>query len=305
MRITTFAGAAWLLMLIAGPPAAFAQPESDDVEEEEVDLEEEDVDDEEADEDEDEDEDEAEGDEGESEEENEEADEDAPDKGAGSVVELPGEKYLFVGARYRGIIVPKFFMSIFGSGGRTVFNSAGGPEFAIREDGHEYNFGFWFAGYKMKRTPFKAKDDPVEAWEIVRSELKMVLLTTDFMWTRQVTSELGFIYGLGVGIGFPFGDLHRIQAFPPTGDPNQPKREWVECVGPGNPAPGFCGPGNDHYGDYTEPNWLGGGSVPVIFPWLMAQIGLRFKPHENFVGRFEFGFGTTGFFFGLGADYGL
>ena len=48
-----------------------------------------------------------------------------------------------------------------------------------------------------------------------------------------------------------------------------------------------------------------GGSKPMIFPWLVLQTGLRYKPHRNFVARLDAGFGTSGFFLGLGADYGL
>jgi hypothetical protein len=42
-----------------------------------------------------------------------------------------------------------------------------------------------------------------------------------------------------------------------------------------------------------------------LFPWFVLQTGLRYKPHRNFAMRFDAGFGTSGFFLGLGADYGL
>jgi len=74
----------------------------------------------------------------------------------------------------------------------------------------------------------------------------------------------------------------------------------------GNPAapPGFC-PDDPQATAYNEPSWADGGSKPILFPWLVVQTGLRYKPHRNFVGRLDLGFGTSGFFFGLGADYGL
>ena len=74
---------------------------------------------------------------------------------------------------------------------------------------------------------------------------------------------------------------------------------------PDRRADPYCGTDNNHYGSYTEPSWADGGSKPIIFPWLVFQTGFRYKPHRNFVARLDAGFGTSGFFFGLGADYGL
>jgi hypothetical protein len=42
-----------------------------------------------------------------------------------------------------------------------------------------------------------------------------------------------------------------------------------------------------------------------LFPWFVLQTGLRYKPHKNFAARLDAGFGTSGFFLGLGLDYGL
>src|SRR6187551_1492256 len=52
----------------------------------------------------------------------------------GSPVELPGKTYLFVGARYRAIIVPQFMINMFGDGGTTVLVHGFGPEFVIRKN---------------------------------------------------------------------------------------------------------------------------------------------------------------------------
>ena len=222
-----------------------------------------------------------------------------------SPVERPGETYRFVGARYRGIIVPKFMMNLFGDGGDTVYVHSFGPEFAIRKDDFEYNFGLWYAAYSMDPTPFKASSDGEDAWEIVSSEIKVVYLTADFLWSHPFTPEFALNYGLGAGFGFVFGDLHRVQARP-SGPSREPYTS-VPCSGPGDSQDpgGYCGADNNHYGDYTEPSWANGGSKPIIFPWLVFQTGFRYKPHRNFVARLDAGFGTSGFFFGIGADYGL
>jgi len=227
----------------------------------------------------------------------------ADDAGAASPAELPGKSYMFVGLRYRGIIVPQFMMNLFGEGGDGVYVNAFGPEFSIRRDNFEYNFSIWYADYGMDPTTFKAKDDPIDAWEIVESKLKVIYLTADFLWSTDLNPQFAVNYGMGAGIGFVFGDLYRQQATPPAGNPGAPPEDWVPCPGPNQGL--YCDDDNDHYGDYTEDSWASGGSKPIVFPWLALQTGLRYKPHPKFVARLDLGFGTSGFFFGLGADYGL
>lgn len=227
--------------------------------------------------------------------------------GADSPLEKRGETYRFIGLRYRGVIVPKFMMNLFGDGGRTVYVDAFGPEFTIRKDEFEYVLSIWYADYGMQDTPFKASSDGEDAWEIVNSEIKVIYLTADFLWTHQFNPQFGLNYGMGAGFGIVFGDLHRNQAYPPGGGAGDPYA-YEKCVAPGNPnfgSPMYCGDDNNHYGDYTEDSWANGGSKPIIFPWLALQTGLRFKPHRNFMARLDLGFGTSGFFVGLAANYGL
>jgi hypothetical protein len=223
---------------------------------------------------------------------------------ADSPIEEPGKTYRFVGLRYRGIIVPKFMMNLFGDGGRTVYNHAFGPEFTIRKDGFEYVFSLWYASYAMKPTPFKASSDPEAAWEIVESKLSSIFLTSDFLWSSELSPEFSINYGMGAGFGIIFGDLVREQSYPVNGAPGNPE-DYLPCIGPLNPDPNYCGTDNDHYNGYTEPSWANGGSKPIIFPWLVAQTGFRYKPHRNFAARLDAGFGTTGFFVGLAGNYGL
>lgn len=230
----------------------------------------------------------------------------ADQPGGDSPVELPGQTYRFVGLRYRGIIIPKFMIGLFGDGGETTYIHGVGPEFALRKDGFEYVFSLWWAGYKMDDTPFKSSSDPNTGWEIVKADLNVIYLTSDFLWSQELGPQFSVNYGMGAGFGFVFGDLYRTQAYPPSGNLNQDPYDWKKCTSPGNPPNGgACGSDNDHYGGYTEPSWADGGSKPIIFPWLVAQTGFRYKPSRSFVGRLDLGFGTSGFFFGIGADYGL
>jgi hypothetical protein len=180
-----------------------------------------------------------------------------------------------------------------------------GPEFSIRKNAFEYNLSIWYAGYGMDPTAFKAKDDDANAWELVESKVKSVFITADFLWSQDFSPEFSLNYGAAGGFGIIFGDLYRTQAYPGAGANVNTGEGFVKCSGKGTPDPTFCGNDNDHYNGYTEPSWSGGGSKPIIFPWLALQTGLRYKPHRNFAARFDAGFGTSGFFLGLGLDYGL
>ncbi len=229
-----------------------------------------------------------------------EVDAEAEDADGASPKEKPGETYLFVGARYRGIIVPKFMMNLFGDGGSTVYVDSFGPELSIRKDDFEFVLSAWYADYGMDPTPFKASSDPEEAWELVESKMSVLYLTTDFLWTHPLSDQFGVNYGMSGGFGFVWGDLIREQAYPdPASD------GYLPCIGEGNPDGRYCGDDNEHYRGYTEPSWSDGGSKPIVFPWLALQMGARYKPHRHFAMRADLGFGLTGFFVGIGADYGI
>jgi len=224
-----------------------------------------------------------------------------------SPVEQPGKTYYGVGLRYRAIIVPKFMMNLFGDGGRTILANGIGPEFTIRKNAFEYEFSALYTSYAMDPTPFKASSDPPAAWEIVQSKIKVLYLTADFDWSQDFAPEFALNYGFGAGVGIVWGDLFRTQAYKGPGGNDSTGEGFLPCTDNDkrNQNAVYCGTDNNHYNGYTEPNWANSGSKPVIFPWLALQTGVRYKPHRNFIARFDAGFGTSGFFLGLGADYGL
>jgi hypothetical protein len=223
-----------------------------------------------------------------------------------SPIEEPGKAYRFIGLRYRFILVPKFVMNFFGSGGRSVWVDNVGPEFSVRKDKFEMIFSITYADFGMEDTIFKAKDDPETAWEMVRSEIWQIMLMADFMWSAEMSPEFSINYGLGAGLGLVFGDLFRSQLTPegvPGANLSDPYT-WRKCLRSA-PRTAYCEEG-DPFEEDIEPTWANGGSQPIVFPWLAIQTGLRFKPHRNFAAHLDVGIAAPVlFFFGLGADYGL
>ena len=212
--------------------------------------------------------------------------------------------YRFVGARMRYIVVPAFYHLLI-SGGTTMGVPAIGPEFTIRKNGFDYVLSAMYASYAVDPTPFKSKADGNEAWEIVDSNLKALYLMSDFLWSIEFNPKYSIVYGGGVGLGAVFGNIRRVQAYPGSGGPDDPST-YQPCISPGNPDATFCGTNNNHYGNYTEPSWVNGGSKPIVFPWLSVETGFRFKPFHQFMMRIDVGWNLfNGPFFGLAANYGL
>lgn len=210
-----------------------------------------------------------------------------------------------LGLRYRGLVLPKAVLNAFIDGGETVYVHGFGPELAIRDENVEYIFSVWLALYGMGPVAIKGTSDAEEAWEIVESDMKSLYVTFDHLWHAPLTAGLELSYGGGVGLGFIFGDLKRTQANLPAGATAGDADAYVPCTAQGIPNDIYCDDINEHYGDYSEPNWFNGGAKPALFPWLTGQIGLRYQPHEKLVTRLDLGIGTSGLFFGVGADYGL
>jgi hypothetical protein len=240
-------------------------------------------------------------------------DADAEKAKAESPFEKPDQTYYFAGLRYRGMIVPKFMMNLFASGGTTLYVNGFGPEVSIRKNGFESVFSMWWAGYYMPNTPFKGINEHPAAYEIVKSDLNLLYLTADFMWSTPLQDDqlVSVDYGMGAGFGIVWGDLRRNQATPSVPNRDIPPEDFVKCAAPGVPAftdrygDPYCDDSNKHYGKYTEDSWANGGQKPNIFPWFALQTGLRVKPHKNVATRLSLGWALTGPFFGLAAAYGF
>jgi hypothetical protein len=217
-----------------------------------------------------------------------------------SVTEKKGETYLFVGARYRMVVIPQFIQGIFADGGATALAQQPGLEFGIRKDGFEYSIFGMLGFYGLQDTPFKGKTDPNEAWEIVSANYQILFIGSDFMWsTPEFAPGLSVHYGAGVGVGIVMGKLERTQAYPRFGASPSDPGSYEKCLSQFLPNPVYCTSENNHYNGYAE------NSPTPIFPWIAGQIGLRYKIHRRFVLRLDAGIMVPGAFFGIGADFGL
>ena len=241
--------------------------------------------------------------------------------------EEPSKTYRFIGVRFREIFVPRFLINLFAAGGTNVNAPSVGVELISRRDHLEYGLAASYADYGMAQTIFRSKANPPTSNELVASKLKLIFVTFDILYEIPLerktdgagntrTGRFALLVGGGVGLAGVAGNLYRSQAYPLKGgaaDDNVPS-QWGACQGAGKPGvSGFCGnsnghfsPGNDVTQGYSEPSWAGGGSKPLIFPWIaLPQISLRYKPIKQFQTKLDLGFSTSGFFFGLSASYGL
>jgi len=247
--------------------------------------------------------------------------EEEPATGAEEGEAKPGEELLppkfLIGARYRVMVVPQFLINAFGvEGGRTVVVHGGGPEFAFSQKDFEIILSPWFAGYSLEKTPFKGPNDGENAWEYIESYLSMAYITGDFLWKTHLSKTLDFQIGAGAGIGIVFGNFYRNDAYwssdgttliapPPNGDPynTNPAAGPVlaACTNAGQPLDPFsgqCPPGGQYNANGPAAAW-------PVYPWLTFQTGLRYSPVRDSYRRLDIGIGSSGFWFGLGADYGI
>jgi hypothetical protein len=228
--------------------------------------------------------------------------------------EKPGQKYEFIGLRYRGTVIPQFFENLFVDDGGTVYSNAIGIEYERRTDGYSMIPWLTYTDYGMGDTLFltKGKDqnDPTQ-YSVVNSGLKAIYLGIDMMWSTPLAEHWDFEYGFGVGIGAVFGDLHNDWVY---GDANGKlvTSNGIHVSQCPNATVPTCDSGShmnstdNKTGNYVEKNWFNGGGVPVVFPHIaIPQLGIRYKPIKQLVARAQIGFQITGFYFQLSVDYGL
>lgn len=224
------------------------------------------------------------------------------------------EPRLWIGVAYRGYVIPRFAMNIFGDGGRSVV-APGGALTLVRPSGQlDVSFSLGYAAFFLPPTPFKPRGTPDTEYEIVEADLSALQASVELLvWNVPLDARQRFRFriGGGVGVGYTFmGNLYRTQAYPPGFSPGDPYT-YRPCAAPNDPPGSFryCNQLDkdaDHYGGYTEPSWFSGGARPLVYPWIvLPMLGISFRPTPRVSIDLEVAPTLSGLLTGLGVRLGL
>ena len=219
----------------------------------------------------------------------------------------------WLGARYYGVIIPKFVMNLVADGGRNLVVPGGAFTFTTQATDAEITVALGYLSYRMGETLFKGHGNPDTEWESISSSLSAVTATVDLMWSfpLDAAGDVSFRIGGAAGLGWMFlGDMSRVQVYPADGKPGDPA-SYLPCKGPNNPRGTFryCNALDKdatHYPGYAEPDWFHHGIRPLVFPWLvLPQVGFSFKPSPGFAIDVDTGVSISGFLTSVGFRVGL
>jgi hypothetical protein len=234
--------------------------------------------------------------------------------------EDPNTRYYFVGARYRGTVIPQFIENLFVDDGSTVYSNSFGFELDMRKGGQSMIPWITYADYSMGDTLFHEKGATPTGQmgdagniTVVNSSLKAIYIGLDELWSVPLdkSHHWDFEFGFGVGVGVVFGSLQNNWVYQNNaGNLSANGFNYSECTqfttDISCQLAGHTGATTRKVGGYTEPNWFNGGAVPVFFPHIsFPQLSVRYKPIKQMEARVGLGFSLTGFWFALSADYGL
>jgi len=122
----------------------------------------------------------------------------------GDVAEQPGKTYLFVGAHYRGLVLPQFMVNVFADAGATFYSHTVGLEVDIRRNRFSIIPSIDYTDLGTDDTLFLDKGtDPADAgnWAVVNSSLKTLFVSVDLLWSVPLAKSLDFEIGGAVASG--------------------------------------------------------------------------------------------------------
>lgn len=219
----------------------------------------------------------------------------------------------FLGARFRGYLMPKPIVNALYDGGATLFAPGGGLTVETHVGGAVLIFSAAYANYGVPEMPLKPSGAPDTDYEIVESDLQALFATMDILYNKPLDDarHWSFRIGVSLGVGWMFyGNLYRTQAYPTKQSGSDPYL-YQKCKGPNDPFGTFryCNQLNadaTRYPGYTEPSWFEGGKVPTVFPFLAVPIlGLSWTPTPSVGIDLEAATSVSGVMLGLGFRYGL
>lgn len=212
--------------------------------------------------------------------------------------EDPTRAYYFLGASYQHAFTPDFLMAPFLEDRTATNNPHFGLEFTYRKDGFDVITGINYRQFHVD-GPFRANGDPEQDTEWIASDLSALMVTGTFLWGTDFNDMFSLQYGLGVGVGYVFGNIVRTEAY------RNGSGDWAPCTGPNTPDPRFCEATGGHYNEEAD-TWFDGGSTPNFWFRFAPQIGVRFKPIKQIVVRVDGGFDLfSGFFVGGALSFGI
>lgn len=216
-----------------------------------------------------------------------------------SAATLPTEDQWFVGVQWRQLIIPAFVQQVFLDEAPTVFQ----PTFqlvATKRNSENFSlvFGLGYASYAADGL-YRAKGDPVEDTEWLKSNLGLLHGTVSALWASNINEYLDFEYGIGGELGIVTGELRRSEASKVTGT-------WQPCAGIGNPDPFYCSAPSVAYDKKGEHYNVVEKRIPPVFllPTLF-QMGLRFTPTPQVAIKLEAAYATAAFWFGASVHLNL
>ena len=218
----------------------------------------------------------------------------------------------WIGARFRGFLIPKFWMNAFADGGTTMYAPGGAVSLTRRVGSWDFVPSLGFTSYRLGSTAFKPHGAPDTEWEIDESTLGGLTLALDVLYRFPLDEKktVSFKVGGGVGFGWMFlGDLFRTQSYPKNLKPGDPAT-YLKCKGPNNPAGTFryCNQLDKDAERYGQPDkaWGNGGARPIIFPFLaLPELGLEWDVHRQVALDFDVGLALSGFMSSAGVRFGF
>ena len=208
--------------------------------------------------------------------------------------EKPGERYFFIGVRYRGDVLPQFLVNAFASEGTTFYSNIVGvearhpqrrlldlPALTYRKLRHGRPRPLPPEGQGSDATG-QLVGDQTRAGRHLRRPV-------DLQWSVKIHSpNIDFEYGGGIGLGVVTGSLIDNWVY---ANPSEPKRarRWAatnrlppQCTSTidGSPAyPGNgCNPAQPHGPQPQQGRQLQGAvglqqrrATPILFPWLATS----------------------------------
>lgn len=196
----------------------------------------------------------------------------------------------WIGARFRGYMMPKPIINAVYDGGATIFAPGGGLTLETRSGDASFIFSAGYASLAFPEMPIKKSGTPDTDYEIAESDLMSLFATLDVLYNKPLddAGHWTFRVGASVGVGWMFwGNLYRTQAHPTKQSGSDPYL-YVKCKGPNNPFGTFryCNElesDKTHYPGYTESSWLDGGKLPTVFPFLAFPLmGFGWTPTNHF-----------------------